>query len=269
MPSKLVPSRKEKTLNPYLRAAALVYARLGWDILPVSWASRKKISSYKNRHKGKKALILCNGPSLLKVDFERLAACDVYTFGLNKINLLFSKTTFRPSSIVAVNKLVLEQNVDFYNDTDIPLFLDSAAHKIGVRHRDNVHFLHSTNMPGEFARDCSMSIFQGYTVTYVAMQLAYHMGFEKVALVGCDHYFKASGTANMTVNAGETDVDHFDPQYFSGDMKWQLPDLVQSEIAYKIAGECYRNAGRTLVNSTDGGSLEIFPRLPLDEFLVS
>ena len=113
-----------------------------------------------------------------------------------------------------------------------------------------------------------MSIFQGHTVTYVAMQLAYHLGFERVALVGCDHSFASKGPANKEVKAGDQDPDHFDPNYFSGDMRWQLPDLFESEVAYQMAGDYFRLSGRQLVNATDGGKLEIFPRMSLDEFLL-
>jgi hypothetical protein len=260
------PDRKS-VLNPYKRSAANLVSRFLWDLRPDSWRSRRRIAALQGSQRQAKAVILCNGPSLLQVDFEKLIAADVYTFGLNKINLLFPKTPFRPSSIVAVNELVLEQNAEFFNTTELPLFLDSSALKRGVNSRENCHFLHATNMRGEFARDCSISIFQGYTVTYVAMQLAFHMGFTKVALVGCDHYFNSSGQANATVKAGESDPDHFDPKYFSGGMKWQLPDIFQSEIAYRLALNHYEAAGRRLVNSTEGGHLELMPRVSLDDFL--
>ena len=73
---------------------------------------------FENKYSNEKAVIICNGPSLLKVDLALLK--NVYTFGLNKINLLFGKSDFRPSAIVAVNKYVIEQNADFYDSTDIP-----------------------------------------------------------------------------------------------------------------------------------------------------
>ncbi len=241
--------------------------RLNWDRRPVAWSSKSKLRKLRDSQLGKKAVILCNGPSLLKVDFSKLE--DVFTFGLNKINLLFDKTDFRPSAIAAVNALVLEQNKDFYNQTDIPLFLDTrASTHIGVRNRENVAFLHSGyNMHG-FARDCSMSITQGFTVTYVALQLAFHYGFEEVAVVGCDHSFADKGPANKTVVSDEKDVNHFDPNYFAGGVKWQLPDLFESEVSYQRALNMYEVFGRRLINCTEGGKLEIFPRESLDTFLA-
>lgn len=254
------------TINPYRKAAGLILFRILWDIHPYSWVSRKRIKKWKDRFSGQKAVILCNGPSLNRVNFDELAGNGIFAFGLNKINLLFKRTDFRPSVIVAVNPHVIKQNADFYNTTDIPLFLDSKCKK-WVRFRDNIHFLHSASVSGNFARDCSISISQGHTVTYVAMQLAFHMGFKEIALVGCDHTFATKGPANKTVIAGQEDPNHFDPHYFAGGVKWQLPDLAQSEVHYEIARDIFARHGRKIVNCTNGGKLEVFTRQPLSKFL--
>jgi hypothetical protein len=253
------------TLNPYLVAIRLVLQRLRWDLRLESFRSRRRIRAFRDRHAGRKAVILCNGPSLLRTDFDRLAASDAFVFGLNKVNLLFDKTALRPHAIVAVNKYVIEQNADFFRSTPIDLFLDSDA-LAGVGARDNIAYLHSTAL-SRFARDCSVSIYQGYTVTFVALQLAYHMGFTDVALVGCDHSFSQKGPANLAVVAGERDADHFDPNYFAGGVKWQLPDLAQSEASYLMAREVFEASGRRIVNCTDGGQLEVYARQRLEDFL--
>lgn len=256
-----------KKINPYRSSVSFFWRRFCWDLNPLSWKSRKKIARIRNSHNEQKCVILCNGPSLLKVDFDVLQSSGVFTFGLNKINLIFKKVDFRPSAIVAVNSLVLEQNIDFFNTTSIPLFVDSHGARCGIKNQPNVHFLHSTAIAGTFAEDCSVSVFQGYTVTYVAMQLAFHMGFSEVALVGADHYFNAKGEPNAIVKSGEADLDHFDPSYFSGGVKWALPDLFQSELSYQIARHTFEKHGRKIINCTDGGSLEVFTRGNLKDFL--
>lgn len=256
-------NRLSPTINPYRYGIKALMDRAKWDINPESWRSRGILKSWKDKHAGKKAVIVCNGPSLLKSDLHLLK--DVFTFGLNKINLLFEKNDFRPSCIVAVNHLVIEQNADFYNSTDYPLFLDSGGRQ-WVKGRSNVAFLHSSAQ-SKFARDCSVSIQQGFTVTYVAMQLAFHMGFRDVALIGCDHNFATNGSANKTVVSGGKDESHFDPRYFSGGVKWQLPDLVGSEYYYSMAHRVYQASGRSLVNCTEGGRLELLPRRRLKEWI--
>jgi hypothetical protein len=147
------------------------------------------------------------------------------------------------------------------------MFLDSIGKK-WVRFNKNVHFLHSACSTGRFAKDCSISINQGHTVTYVAMQLAFHMGFKKVALVGCDHTFATKGPANKTVIAGKEDPNHFDPNYFSGGVKWQLPDITASELHYKAARDTFERHGRKITNCTEGGRLQVFEIKTLKEFLL-
>lgn len=251
------------TLNPYRHAFGELWRRLKWDLHPQSWVSRAKLRQLRNQYAGQKAVIVCNGPSLLKSDLTLLDG--IYTFGLNKINLLFDKSSFRPSCIVAVNPFVIEQNAQFFNETNIPLFIAGYGTK-HVRPRKNTTFLHSCGQQN-FARDCSVSIYQGYTVTFVAMQLAFHMGFKEVALIGCDHDFAVKGPPNKTVISTERDDSHFDPNYFSGGVKWQLPDLLQSEISYVLAKETYEAAERRIVNATVGGRLEIFFRMSLESFV--
>jgi hypothetical protein len=265
--NRLLKSRQ--TINPYYNAASLLKRRLLWDLNPESWLSRGKLIKLKDKYQGKKAVIICNGPSLLKSDLSCLVSNEIFTFGLNKINLLFDKSDFRPSCIIAVNSFVIEQNSIFYNTTNIPLFLDSCALKF-VKPKENLAFLHSFGSRElSFARDCSMSISQGATVTFVAMQLAFHFGFQEVALIGCDHNFATKGQAHATAIAEDKDVNHFDQNYFAGGVKWNLPDLPMSEAAYSLAYEVYTAFGRKLLNATEGGSLNLLPRVDLKKFVFS
>ncbi|AGY57852.1 6-hydroxymethylpterin diphosphokinase MptE-like protein [Gloeobacter kilaueensis] len=258
-----VLNSQRATINPYRYATLELLRRLKWDLSAESWRSRDRLRSCLNKHSAQRAVIVCNGPSLLRSDLSLLRTA--FTFGLNKINLLFAQSDFRPACIVSVNPFVIEQNQHFFNSTDIPLFLDS----VGTRHvqaRKNVTFLHSASQV-KFARDCSISIYQGYTVTFVAMQLAFHMGFERVALIGCDHNFATKGPPNKTVLATAKDENHFDPKYFSDGMRWQLPDLSSSEAAYSLARVVFEEAGRKIVNCTEGGNLEVFERCRLKDFI--
>jgi hypothetical protein len=85
----------QEQINPYRFHIIGLLNRLKWDLNLKSHISRARINKLKNIHTGKRALILCNGPSLNKVDFKLLTNLDVITFGLNKINLLFDSVDFR------------------------------------------------------------------------------------------------------------------------------------------------------------------------------
>jgi hypothetical protein len=253
-------------LDIYRIAIGMVKNKLRWDFKRKARASNKYFKSIKNKYIGRKAVILCNGPSLNGVDFDLLSKSDVFTIGLNKINLLFDKTSFRPDMIVSINKLVIEQNKDFFNSTNIDIVLDSSMSEL-FKPKSNINYIYSLPYQLKFSGDMTGAVCQGYTVTYVALQLAFHLGFSEVTLVGCDHHFVTKGSPNVKVKSGEEDLNHFSKDYFSKGMEWQLPDLLGSEIHYKLANEFYKASGRKLYNSTEGGELEIFERITLNDFL--
>ena len=255
-----------KSLNPYQMALRLIRNRISWDMRRVSWDSRSKLRGIFEKYNGKRAVLVCNGPSLNTASLDRISSSGVFSVGLNKINLAFDGCEWRPNLIVAVNSHVIEQNTDFYRSTDIPLVLARKAYSsVGIR--DNLIYLDIVEGGAHMAEDCSWSIASSTTVTYAAMQLLYHMGFSEVALIGCDHSFSSKGQANETVVSGGVDPNHFVKNYFSGGQKWQLPDLLGSEWQYQIARDTFAAAGRQIVNCTDGGKLEIFERRRLEDFL--
>ena len=261
----MVKSKEDLGLNPYVYSAKIIYRRLRWDLHPQSWRSRRLLRNSRGQYHGRKAVIVCNGPSLLKSDLTLLDG--IFTFGLNKINLMFETSTFRPSCIVSVNRLVIEQNRDFFNSTELPLYLCSSAIDI-IPPRKNIVFLHTQAPQKEFAKNCSMSIYAGHTVTFVALQLAYHLGFNRVALIGCDHNFTVSGYPNQGVKAEGDDINHFHPGYFPDGVTWQLPDLSESEVSYSLAKRAFEENGREIYNATAGGKLEIFPRMSIEDFVL-
>jgi hypothetical protein len=115
--------------------------------------------------------------------------------------------------------------------------------------------------PANFARDVCGRVFEGSTVTYVALQLAYHMGFDEVILIGVDHNFATQGRANVTVVSEGADPNHFAPDYFGKGFRWQLPDLEASEQAYRMAKEAFEADGRRVLDATVGGKLTVFPKV--------
>ena len=51
-------------------------------------------------------------------------------------------------------------------------------------------------------------------MTYVALQVAFYLGFEQVILIGVDHNFATKGKPNTTVVSQGDDPNHFNPAYF-------------------------------------------------------
>jgi len=90
------------------------------------------------------------------------------------------------------------------------------------------------------------------------------MGFTRVILIGVDHSFASKGMPNTTVVSTGEDPNHFSGAYFGKGFRWLLPDLETSEIGYRMARRAYETAGRSVVDATIGGKLDIFPKVSYD-----
>lgn len=208
---------------------------------------------------GDRCFIIGNGPSLRKTDLTKLKG--EFTFGLNRIYLIFSELGFTTSCLVSVNDLVLEQCAGEIKSLDLPKYLTWRSRRW---FSDDPHtvFL-DTDFTGleDFSHDASGRIFEGFTVTYVALQVAFHMGFSEAILIGVDHNFVTQGPANQAVVSQGDDPNHFSPNYFGAGFKWQLPDLDGSERAYWLARDAYEKTGRRVLDATVGGKLTVFPKV--------
>ncbi len=225
---------------------------------PIRRASIKQLASYKNIHKDKRCFIIGNGPSLKNTDLTKLV--DEYTFGMNRIYLLFPELGFPTTYYLSVNSLVIEQCAEDIVNLPVPRFLSWRSHKY-IRKPDGIAFLHTTYSGPKFTRDARRRLWEGATVTFVALQLAYYMGFKKVILIGVDHSFNTKGTPNKTIMSTGDDRDHFDPRYFGKGFRWQLPDLETSEKGYQMAREAFEADGRQVLDATVGGKLTVFPKV--------
>ncbi|NIQ14459.1 MAG: DUF115 domain-containing protein [Candidatus Dadabacteria bacterium] len=114
-----------------------------------------------------------------------------------------------------------------------------------------------------FSTNCDQVLYSGQTVTYVNMQLAYYMGFEKVYLIGMDFSYqvpKSTVVAGVNFTSQEDDPNHFHPEYFGKGKKWHDPKLDRVALCYQAAKKFYEENGRKIYNATVGGKLEIFER---------
>ncbi|MCC6567690.1 MAG: DUF115 domain-containing protein [Anaerolineales bacterium] len=241
--------------------------------------SIRRLAALKDIHKGKRAFIIGNGPSLKQTDTGKLK--NEITFGMNRIYLAFPEWGFTTSYLCVTNDLVVEQFVGDISALSIPKFIAWRSHRHFKAQFSNPPildssvsslqspvslptFIYTTYTGPRFSTDVRGRVWEGATVTNLALQLAFHMGIEKAILIGVDHNFADKGDANKTVVSQGDDPNHFMPNYFGKGVKWQLPDLDTSEIGYALARDAYRKAGREVVDATVGGKLTIFPKVIYD-----
>lgn len=221
--------------------------------------SMQRLAGLKNIHKGQRAFIIGNGPSLKNTDLGKLR--DEFTFGMNRIYLAFPELGFNTTYFVTVNDLVIEQCKQDIASLPMPKFLSWRTHRLFPAGDPPATFLYTTYDNPSFSRDVSRRVWESATVTYVALQLAFHMGFSQVILIGVDHTSNVPGKANTTIVSQGDDPNHFNPTYFGKGFRWQLPDFETSEIGYRLARQEYEQDGRLVLDATVGGKLTVFPKV--------
>ena len=199
----------------------------------------------------KTCLVIGNGPSLADMPLDFLRSYP--TFASNRIYLLDG---FNPTYYACVNPLVVEQSIKEINALKCEeKYITSAwANKI-----TGSIPLYSVGMR-IFSHEPDRLIYEGFTVTYVLLQLALWKGFTKVGLVGVDHHYRYEGNPNQECLATGVDPNHFHPGYFSNGTRWNNPDLAESEASYSMARRAFEQAGGQVVNITPGSHLDVFER---------
>lgn len=222
--------------------------------------NRQALEQFHNIHEGERCFIMANGPSLAKTDLGPLAG--EYTFGMNRIYLLFDQITFQPTYYVCMNELVLEQFRDDIQNLSMPKFLNWNRRSLFESSRQVQYLRALLRIRELFSGDISRHAYSGGTVTHMTLQLAYYMGFQKIYLVGLDHSYAEGGIPSKTeVRTAEKDASHFHPDYFPKGSKWQLPDLPRSELAYAQAEAFTKSNGRKIYDATLNGRCEIFEKV--------
>lgn len=218
----------------------------------------------RENRRGETCVIVGNGPSLNETDLSLLDGTDVFVSNYASLNKeLFSRATY----LAVVNNLVAEQGaVDFNLLRGVVKFFPYWLGYCIVPDEDT-YLLKSVGVP-EFSTDLLTNVSWRHTVSFFHLQLAYGLGYKRVALVGFDHsYRQREGVAEGEVIEQKVeDENHFDPRYFQG-KKWHAADVDNMEAMYRLAKEAYEADGREIVNATVGGHLELFDRVELSAFL--
>jgi len=217
-----------------------------------------QLAKYKDIHRGERCFIIGNGPSLKNTDLSKLKS--EYTFGMNRIYMLFEELGFETSYYVSINDLVIEQCAQDIQKLQLPRFISWRGRQ-WLQPDPDLFFLYTTYTGPKFSPDIRGRIWEGATVTNVALQIAYYMGFETAILIGVDHSFATQGKPNTTVVSEGDDPNHFHPGYFGKGFRWQLPDLDTSERGYWMARQAYEQNGRKVLDATVGGKLQIFDKV--------
>ena len=227
--------------------------------------ARRRFAAFSDGRGSDTAILVGNGPSLNKIDFNDLKGQDVYlsNYAINNPGLAACAR-----GVAVTNYLVAEQEPYRFQLGKVwkfqPLWLANTL-------PSTPHSILLNALGGElfFSTDVTQKVAWHSTVTYFWLQILYAAGYRKVVMIGFDHSYtqKAGAKEGDLIAQKEDDANHFDANYFKG-KTWQAADSGKMEETYVKSKAVYEADGREIVNATVGGKLEVFRRADLRDELA-
>ncbi|MFP6582308.1 MAG: glycosyltransferase, partial [Candidatus Hydrogenedentota bacterium] len=242
-----------------------------------------------DRHKGQRAFVVGNGPSLKQLDMPILK--DEITIGSNRVYLGFEDWGFNFTYWAIADSLQFEkytreweQNIPaetmkFYPFEYLGLF--NVENGIPINFFPPGHPENKTNFidpfktaeqaaPNGFSNTPD-SVYLGHTVTYAMLQLAVIMGCDPIYMIGSDHrYAITKNDKKRGLWKNENSENHFHKDYGKYSKKtneFHLPEAEKSERAFNYANEWAQQNGVEILNATPGTALPSFPLIDFDDAL--
>ena len=131
---------------------------------------RHNIDYYKGLHRDKNLFILASGPSLAGLDLTPLDRR--ITMGLNRSGLVYPETTYH----CVMDQRLFDEYEELLRKTRTLFTLEGRPFGIPIK-------LLGTE---GFSTDCKNGVYSGYTIAYLALQIAVYMGFKNIFFLGLD-----------------------------------------------------------------------------------
>lgn len=228
----------------------------------------KELKEFENIHNHERCFIIGNGPSLTAGDLNLLK--NEVTFATNRIFNIFDQTDWSPTYYIVQDYILLNKIKDQAKTVKAKKkFYPIRIKWIYNAFSDDALFFYLNpekyypEIP-KFSTDVSKQIYEGYTVTYGAIQLAVYMGFKEIYLLGVDFNYSITVNSKGDITKHEGVKDYFCNDNNEG---LNMPNLEYSLLAYQAAKEFAEKNKVKIFNATKGGKLEVFERVKLEKIL--
>ena len=235
--------------------------------------SVKYLKSVKDKHKGERCFIIGNGPSLTPEDLGMLK--NEITFSSNRIYNIFSKTDWRPTYYAIFDGLVAsgEGVADGINSINCEMkFVRRQGYykafkpiNAPVCYVKTYHSRKYLDAP-EFSMDASKGIYTIGTVTYAMIQLAVHMGFKEIYLLGMDNRYAFSRLRDGSIVENKNVTSHFAADT---NQKAYAAATWEMDVGFEYSESFSKDNGFRIYNATRGGFLEAFERVDFDSIITN
>lgn len=251
-----------------------------------NWAEKVQnypmLENFVDRHKGKRAFVIGNGPSLNDIDMKLLK--DEITFGSNRCFLGFEEWGHEFTYWGIEDRLQIERYYEEYADglsDEITKFVPfdyvfysqmpntcffPLQYGNGQTYPDKLNFPIFSSHPRQ--------LYHGFTITYSLIQLAALMGITEIYLIGIDHTY---GLGARVVKSGRDDTwnaadagiaTHFNSSYTSGKKEFVKPRPVNAETSYACARQWCAYNQVVIKNATPNTHLDVFEKTDFADLFV-
>ena len=230
---------------------------------------QEKLRRLTNIHEGRRCFIMGNGPSLRKMDLSPLK--NEITIGSNGIYKLFPRMGFHTTYLTMEDIAQCEDRRSDTKHIKGPIKIFALHNAYCVPPDDTTLFMNVyLHQDGEqkFSEDCSTIVYLGSTITYINLQLAFHLGCNPVYLIGVDFNYgpieKKLDPGRITVTKEvlkDISQSHFDPQYHRVGSRFGIPHSDKQYRAFLKARSVYEACGRRIINAGVNSRLDVFEKV--------
>jgi len=232
------------------------------------------MEAFKDKHSAEKVFMIGNGPSLSYDILDRLQGHT--TIAMNNIALAFPHTDWRPTYYLNVSRSF---QADVYWQSLGMKAINAAEHSfiwvkslmVLLKSASNagVTFLSCSNYP-VWHKDKTATVSRWGSSMQSALQIAEHMRFGQIFLLGCDLNYQSDEYGLGEYNELQA---HFTDNYLGPRKSSQLTratlvvDEVRSYDAHVLAAINLRKAGIYVYTCTKGPLTNMYNYVPFEEAL--
>lgn len=231
------------------------------------------MAKIRNSHLGESCFIIGNGPSLTVEDLNTLHDNGIDTFAVNRIYQIFPQTRWRPTYFVSTDAVMLRDKLEEAAAIPAKIKFIPLQNKyyLGIKVKGARYFFRNDrrekDQPEGFSLDCTEQVNMRGTVTIACMQLAMHLGYKHIYLLGIDHNFDKVITEN-----GEVIIDPSVKNYFIEGYDQDVSTEVQHDLgtttkAYYDVRRFIDKTDVNIYNASRKTKLEAFPKVTFEEAL--
>ena len=236
-------------------------------------------NQYKDKYKHQRCFIVANGPSLNDTNLDLIK--DDISFAMNRISLIYPTTEFRPTYYLFASTNINNPiwGNDWHNSVieaincpkTTSFIYDKFKDKIIKNTSRDICWIESVsetkpNLNGDIDPSCFSTnivsrIDKSGTSINIAFQIAYHMGFKEICIIGADLDWKAD-------NGTKSDPNHFDKNYVANIPNPRKANMQMRNVHKLILKKFQENGGVNIYNASKKTVLDTYPIIDFEEYVL-